>query len=111
MMIPEESKKIFIDKFSSFGDEKFYQFLLNYAIGKIADGNFKKKYNKSENSPEKELLSYYDKFLFLYRNENNIIYLDIAKLFRRAANKIYRILLKKKVIKKSNIFFNLVEKI
>lgn len=110
-MMPEESKKIFIEKFSSFGDEKFYKFLLNYAIVKIADINFKKKQLKSENSPEKELLDYYNKFLYLYRNEHNIIYLDIAKLFRRAANKIYRILLKNKSIKKSNNFFNLVEKI
>jgi hypothetical protein len=102
-MMPEAAKKLFVTKYSSFGNEKFYKFLLNYAITRIISiSEFKGA------SPEIELMDYHDKFLLLYRRENDSVYLDIAKLFRKAAHKIYRIMLKKDMIERNNKFLNLV---
>ena len=106
-MIPEESKQLFINKYASIGNEKFFRFLLSYAENRI---NTDKNLRKSKNylSPEQELLEYYEKFIFLYRKENNIDLLNIAKIFRKAAHATYRMLLKDKLIKKSHKFLNLV---
>lgn len=111
-MIPEEAKKIFVTKYSSFGNEKFYKFLLNYAINKIvANEEIRKENPKSEAgiSPELELLDYHDRFLLLYRRENELVYLEIARLFRKAAHKIYRIMLKKNMVERSAKFLNMVD--
>lgn len=112
-MIPEEAKKLFVTKFSSFGNEKFYKFLLSYAVNKIiANEELKKENPKAEPtglSPEAELMDYHDRFLLLFRRENVPVYLDIAKLFRKAAHKIYRTMLKKYMIEKSSRFLNLVD--
>lgn len=111
-MIPEEAKKLFVTKFSSFGNEKFYKFLLNYAVTRIINNEESKKDNQEVTglSPELELMDYYERFLILYRRENEIVYLEIAKLFRKASHKIYRIMLKKNMIKKDREkFLNLVD--
>lgn len=112
-MIPEEAKKLFVTKFSSFGNEKFYKFLLNYAVNKIIVNEEAKKENPKVQptglSPEAELMDYYDRFLLLYRRENDLIYLEIARLFRKAGHKIYRIMLKKNMIQRDGRFLNLVE--
>jgi len=112
-MIPEEAKKLFVSKFSSFGNEKFYKFLLNYAVNRLISNDELKKTNPQDPppglSPEAELIDYHDRFLVLYRREHEIVYLEIAKLFRKAAHKIYRIMLKKDMIKRDNRFLNLVE--
>jgi hypothetical protein len=100
-MIQEDAKKIFVTKFSSIGNEKFYKFLLNYAVNRITE--------PVGISPEIELLDYHDRFLVLYRRENDAIYLDIAKLFRKAGNKIYRIMLKKDLIEKNDRFLNIIK--
>ena len=97
-------KKLFINKYSALGEERFFKFLISYALKRIVDIDTG-KYN-----PAMELIDYYDMFLKLYRREGDIIYLDIARQFRKAANKIYRILLNKKMIKKNNDkFLNIVE--
>lgn len=109
-MIPDDTKKLFLTKFSNFGSEKFYKFLLNYGVNKIITFAELKK-NKSEQgniSPELELLDYHDKFVILFRRENDNSYLEMAKLFRKAAHKIYVIMLKKDMIVKNNRFLNLV---
>ena len=103
-MIPEESKKLFLTKYSTFGNDKFYKFLLNYAINRIVSGK-----DLKVPSPEVELMDYHDKFLLLYRRESDEAYLDIAKLFRKAAHKIYRIMLKKDLVEKNNKFLNLAD--
>lgn len=112
-MIPKDAKKLFVSKFSSFGSDKFYDFLLNYAINRIVSNDeLDKDYLKSKIiglSPELELIDYHDRFLVLYRKEKKDIYLDIAKLFRRASHKIYRVLLKKDMTEKDNRFLSLVE--
>jgi len=114
-MIPEESKKLFVDKYSSIGTEKFYKFLLNYAVNRIitsredSPSQGVKKQEIKGASPELELMDYHDKFMILYRREGEGVYLEMAKLFRKAAHKIYRIMLKKELIEKNVRFLNTVE--
>lgn len=112
-MMPEEAKKLFVSKFSSFGNDKFYKFLLNYAVNRIVSSDEVKKTNIQDSlhglSPEMELIDYHDRFLILYRRENEMVYLEIAKLFRRAAHRIYRLMLKKDIIKRDGRFLNLVQ--
>jgi len=98
----EDVYKLFISKYKSMGEDRFYRFLLSYAMDKIA--NFEKK----DISPEVELIGYYEKFLQLYRREGEIDYLELAKIFRKAGNKIYRVLLKTNSINKNNKFLNVV---
>lgn len=103
-MIPQISddvKKLFISKYSLVGHDSFYSFLINYATNKVLE--------KKDISPEIELLNYYDRFLLLYRQEKKDIYIEIAKAFRRAAHKVYRIRLKRKETYKSKKFLNLVK--
>lgn len=112
-MLTEEIKKVFLTKYSSFGNDKFYKFLINYAVNRIVSNQELKEedYNSDLTilSPEIELLDYHDKFLILYRHESAPAYLDIAKVFRKAANKVYRILLKKSMVEKNGRFLNLVQ--
>ena len=99
--LSEDTKKLFISKYALVGQNLFYSFLINYATNKVME--------KKDVSPEIELLNYYDRFLFLYREENKEIYLEIAKVFRRAAHKIYRALLNKKKTARNKRFLNLVK--
>lgn len=107
-MSVEALKKEFVPKYLAAGEEKFYRFLLLYAlnkliyIGKINKDSFKGK------SPETEFLDYYDQFIILYRREGEEVYLDLARVFRRAGHKVYRVMLKKKMVDKNNRFLNLV---
>jgi hypothetical protein len=87
------------------GDHKFYNFLLTYALNKLIA--IENKTYKGE-MPNLEFLDYHDKFMVLYRRENTEVYLQVAKLFRKASNKIYRIMLKKGITKKNNKFLNVV---
>jgi hypothetical protein len=104
-MSVEALKKEFVPKYLSVGEPKFYRFLLFYALNKlitIEKGSYK------GTSPELELLDYYDQFIILYRREGEEIYLDIARIFRRAAHKIYRVMLKKNMTTYNLKFLNLV---
>lgn len=98
--------KDLIDKYNSVGQQKFYRFLLTYAINKlikIRDGDY-----KGTSSPELEFLEYAERFLQLSRREGDEVYLDISKIFRKAAHKIYRIMLKKQMTERNFKFLNLV---
>ncbi len=98
-------KKEFVPKYLAAGESKFYRFLLLYALNKliyIGKGTFKGK------SPELEFLDYYDQFIILYRREGEEVYLSLARVFRRAGHKIYRTMIKKKMIEKNSRFLNLV---
>lgn len=100
------SNKDFIEKYNAVGSHKFYRFLLTYAINKlikIRDNEY-----KGSISPEIEFLEYAEKFLQFYRREGDEDYLDIAKIFRKAAHKIYRIMLKKQMTKHNPRFLNMV---
>lgn len=99
-------KTDFIDKYSALGEQKFYKFLLCYAINKlikIRDGEY-----KGSCTPELEFLDYSEKFLVLHRRDDQQVYLAMSRTFRKAAHKIYRIMLKKKMTPRNAKFLNLV---
>jgi hypothetical protein len=101
-MQSDSIKKLFINKYYTVGEEKFYKFLITYALNRVVEpANNKIVYN-----PAIELMDYYDMFLKLYRKEGEKIYLDLAKQFRRAGHRIYRIGLKKGLMEKNNKFLN-----
>lgn len=100
-----EPKLNFLDKFYAVGSEKFYNFLLTYSIDKLRK---MQDHEYDGISPETELLDYYEKILSVYRSGIDEDHLELAKIFRKAAHKIYRIGLKQKLIKKNKRFLNLV---
>lgn len=98
-------KKQFVAKYKAIGEDAFYKFLLMYALNKlvvIEQGNYKGI------TPNIEFMDYYDRLVILYRREGDIMYLEIAKIFRKVAHKIYRIMLKKNMSTHNNKFLNLV---
>jgi len=95
----------FADKYKLIGEQKFYNFLLTYAINKLL--LIKEKSYKGM-SPELELLEYHDKFLTLYRRGEDEVNLELSKVFRKAAHKIYRLMLKKDMSNKNSRFINSV---
>lgn len=104
-MTADTLKKQFLPKYLSSGEERFYNFLLFYAVSKLSAID-KKEYKGIP--PHLEFLEYYDQFIILYRREGDEIYLNIAKVFRKAAHKMYRIMLKKQFTPRNNKFLNLV---
>jgi hypothetical protein len=98
-------KKEFVPKYQAVGESKFYRFLLLYALNKLI---YIEKGSYKGISPETEFLDYYEQFIILYRREGEEVYLDLARVFRRAAHKIYRVMLKKKMAEKNPRFLNLV---
>lgn len=98
-------KTQFLPKYLSVGEEKFYRFLLFYAVNKMVA-----IHNKSYKgiTPDLEFLEYYTRFLSLYRREGDENFLNIAKIFRKTAHKIYRLMLKKNMTSLNYKFLNLV---
>lgn len=101
-MLPEELKQLLYEEYGRIGEEKFYQFLIAYANNRIMRGELQSP------TPDMELLILYEKFISLYREEDNTIYLDIAKVCRKAAHKIYRTLLSNNLINSNSKFLTLV---
>lgn len=94
----------YVGRYRSLGEERFHKYLLSESVQKILrmkDGSH------SGTSPEIELLDHSEKFLQLYRRKNDIIHLDLARLFRRAAHRVYRILIRMQLTKKNDRFLNL----
>lgn len=87
----------FISKYKSVGKERFYRFLISYGIGKLV--KIKDGYDTDVAAPEIELLDYHDRFMIAFRKGQGDDYLELAKLFRRAAHKIYRASVKSNLIK------------
>jgi hypothetical protein len=95
----------YLPKYLAGGEQKFYRYLLLLALNKlimIDKGIYKGV------TPELEFLEYQNRFIILYRREGEGAYLQMARLFRRAGHKVYRIMLKKNMTKRNNIFLNLV---
>lgn len=92
---------IFVSKYTAIGEDRFYKFLITFGLNKIAE--------KSNSNPALELIEYYDMFIKLYRRENNKVHLELARQFRRAAHRIYRIMIKKSLMKTNKKFLNLVK--
>jgi signal-transduction protein with cAMP-binding, CBS, and nucleotidyltransferase domain len=105
-MSVEELKREYLPKYLAGNDNKFYNLLLKNAISKIViieKGEYKGIY------PDQELLENYNQFLILYRREGNDNYINIAKCFRKAAHRIYRLLVKKGLSPVNMKFLNLVK--
>lgn len=96
--VVEGLKQQFVPKYQTMGEVRFYTFLLFYGLNKLL---FIQKGTYKGTSPELQLMDYYDQFLFLYRREGEEIYLDLARVFMKAGNKIYRVMLKNKLIEKN----------
>lgn len=98
-------KQEYVPKYSAGGERKFYRYLLLLALNKLImldKGIYRGV------TPELEYLQHYDQFIILYRREGEEAYLHIARLLRKAAHKIYRIMLKKKMTAPNTKFLNLV---
>ena len=100
-----DSKNEFIVKYKACGDSKFYRFLLTYALNKLIA--IEKGTHKGD-APNIEFLKYYDHFLVSYRRCGDELYLHVARLFRKASHKIYRIMLQKGMTEIDGRFLNLV---
>lgn len=98
-------KQEFVPKYLAAGEQKFYRFLLVYALNKLV--LIEQKVYKGL-TPNLEFLDYHDRFIVMYRREGEATYLEVAKIFRRAAHKIYRIMLKKNMTLVDSKFLNLV---
>ena len=92
-------RKEFLDKFLSYGEDKFYKFIIVYGLEKVILMK-DKKYDGI--SPDLELLGFYEKFLIFYRRDQDADLLVIARSFRRAAHKIRRIMVKQGLPTKQN---------
>lgn len=104
-MSVEVLKKEFVPKYLSDGEPKFYRFLILLALNELI---LSEKGVIKTASPEIRFLEYYNQFIILYRREGEQVYLDMARIFRKAAHKIYRALLKKNIVEKNTKFLNLV---
>jgi len=99
-------KRKFVPQYLADGEQKFYRFLLVYALNKliaIDRGVYKGEV------PNLEFLGYHDRFIILYRRESEEVYLQVARLFRKAGHKIYRIMLKKGMTQENDKFLNVVK--
>lgn len=87
------------------GKNKFYRSIILLALEKIisiSENSFKGTY------PDIEYLNYHDKLYILYKKDGDETYLEMAILFRKAAHKIHRVLLRKKLVLSNNRFLTLV---
>jgi len=103
-----------LSKYKNLGDTKFLEYLIDSGMNKakvcscsftLGIKDIKWTNNKS---PDQEYHYYYNEFLIAYRREGVKEYFEIAEIFRRAANQIYRFLLSKNLVNKNKKFFNLV---
>lgn len=101
----ETLKVQFVSKYKNLGTYNFYKFLLMYSVNKLV---LLERNEYTGILPNLELIEYHDKFLILYRREGDQTYLEIAKLFRKIAHKIYRIMLKKNMTNTNKKFLTLV---
>lgn len=95
-----------VKEFLTNGESKLYNSLLSQSVKQIILLMNEDKKNKIY--PDKMLLTMSNKFLKQYRISGDESYLKISKILRRAAHKIYRVLLKKHLVAKNNDFLNLV---
>jgi hypothetical protein len=98
-------KSQFVSKYKELGAYKFYRFLMVYSLNKLV---LIEKDEYKGILPNLEFIEYHDKFIILYRREGDETYLEIAKLFRKIAHKVYRIMLKKNMTPPSKKFLTLV---
>ena len=99
-------KNLLFQEYLKGGEKHLFKKLLVSAIKKIpllvAQGS------SSKNFPDIELLNMSQNFLQLYREEGDERYLEISKICRKVAHRVYRVLLKQHLVKQNNKFLNLV---
>jgi hypothetical protein len=98
-------KSQFVVKYNEIGPYKFYRFLMVYALNKLI---LIEKDDYKGVLPNLEFIEYHDRFIILYRREGEDTYLELAKLFRKVAHKIHRVMLKKNMTPPSAKFLTLV---
>jgi hypothetical protein len=103
-MNAEFLKKEFINKYVALGPEKFYNALLFYSVKRLVSSDE----DKTKLPINLELLDHSEQLIILYRREGDENCLEAAKICRRAAHKIYRVMLKKNLTPRNNKFLNLV---
>ena len=94
-------KVVFLGKYENIGNNSFYKYLLAYCMKKIVlvqEQEYKGIY------PHIEMLKYYDNSLKLYRRDGDESLMEMAKVFRKVAHKIYRVMLRKNLIATDNKF-------
>lgn len=95
----DELKQKIIHHYLTIGPEQFYSWLIAYARDQIEIGA----------SPHFDLLNRSKQFFQIYRSSKEEVYRELSFIFRRASNKIYRIMLKRQLINPNRRkFFNLV---
>jgi hypothetical protein len=104
-MSAELLKKEFVPKYMESGEQRFYRFLLFLALKQTVLNE--QEFNKGI-APYVAFLDCYDQFIILYRREGEEHYLHMARAFRRAAHKIYRVMLRQKLTTYNPRFLNLV---
>jgi len=102
----EALKNELLNKYEKYGDLNLYEFLIVQSIERL--DKIKKESKISSSMPNIDLLLYHDQFMILYRREGNQAYLNIAKIFRRAAHTVYRFMLKNNLTPKNIKFLNIV---
>ena len=106
-MSADSLKKEFVSKYKAAGEpNKFYRSLLFYALNRMVLVD--QKQIKEKITPDVIFLDCHDQFLVLYRREGEAQYLDIARAFRRAGHKIYRVMRRKNMIPFNSRFLNVV---
>ena len=103
-MSADAIKQEYITKYQ-IDKDKFYRNLLVCALNKLI---LIKKHSYRGVTPEIEYLNQHDQFIILYRRCGDEALLEIAGTFRRAAHKIYRIMLKKNMTVRNTKFLNSV---
>lgn len=96
----------YVDKYKAKGYDRFYAYLLSSAVSdliKIQEGK------DGINNPATVFLDLAERFVRQYRCENETIFLDISKAFRKAGHKIYRLMRKQNLIPKNNRFLQAVK--
>jgi hypothetical protein len=74
-----------LEAYSSIGEQRFYRLLLSNGIKQLASMPSELPH------PELQYLDMSDKLLILFRREKQPIYLDLSRIFRRAAHKLYKV--------------------
>jgi len=74
-----------LEAYNFVGASKFYRLLLSNGIKQLVE------YEEGMIKPELQYLDIADRLLTSFRQEKQSIYLELSKLFRQAAHKIYRI--------------------
>jgi len=103
-MSTDSIKQDLVPKYMA-GEQKFYRSIIFLALQKLI-ATEKGLYKGTP--PHLEYLDYHDRFMILYRREGDEVYINIAKMLRKAAHKIYRIMLKKNMTQANTKFLNLV---